>query len=175
MRQPVIYTVGHSTRTFDELVNILHEYDISILIDVRSMPRSRHTPQFNKQSLVQTLPKRDITYKHLSKLGGLRRTTKDSINKGWRNTSFRGYADYMQTTEFKEGLDELLSLAQSGTVAIMCAEAVPWRCHRSMIGDALLVHAMRVKDIFDLHKVQDEKITSFAHVNGTRITYPDTV
>lgn len=168
----IVYTIGHSTRSFDELVTVLDKYQVKHLVDVRTMPRSRTNPQFNQKSLEQTLPPTDIGYTHLAALGGLRKTNKDSVNKAWRNTSFRGYADYMQTDEFISGFADLTALADQQTVAIMCAEAVPWRCHRSMIGDALLVHDYAVKDIFDIKKASDEKLTSFAVVDGTNITYP---
>lgn len=167
-----IYTIGHSTRQLDELIDILKRYQINELIDVRSMPRSRHTPQFNGDNLAKELPKINIGYQHLVALGGLRHTTNDSLNKGWRNTSFRGYADYMQTNDFAKGIDRLLEVATNKTVAIMCAEAVPWRCHRSLIGDALLVREIKVIDIFDANKSQTEKLTSFAKVRGQTITYP---
>lgn len=169
----IVYTIGHSTRSFDELVAILHKYQVKHLVDVRTMPRSRTNPQFNQNSLEQTLPPTGIDYTHLSALGGLRKTTESSPNKGWRNTSFRGYADYMQTDDFKSGLDQLTSLADQQIVAIMCAEAVPWRCHRSMVGDALLVHGYLVKDIFSIDKASDETLTKFAVVDGQTITYPD--
>jgi uncharacterized protein (DUF488 family) len=168
----IIYTIGHSTRSLDELVSLLKHYKIEQLVDVRSVPRSRHTPQFNADNLAKELPKVGLSYTHLAKLGGLRHTTKDSPNAGWRNASFRGYADYMQTEDFAAGMDELLDLAKDKTCAIMCAEAVPWRCHRSMIGDALLVRNVEVIDIFDAKKTQAEKLTSFAQVKGTAITYP---
>lgn len=167
-----IYTIGHSTRTLEELVDILNTYEITQLVDVRSIPKSRHTPQFNEENLSVELPNHKISYTHLKKLGGLRSTNKDSINQGWHNTSFRGYADYMQTDDFNKGMDELLKLASDNTTAIMCAEAVPWRCHRSMIGDALLVRDWQVLDIFDAKKTQQEKLTSFAKVNKHVITYP---
>ena len=167
-----IYTLGHSTRELTEFVAILHAYKIDLLVDVRSVPRSRHTPQFNLDSLATELSKSGIGYLHLEKLGGLRHTTKSSTNLGWHNTSFRGYADYMQTPEFTAGIDELVGLAADKTVAIMCAEAVPWRCHRSLIGDALLVRGHEVIDIFDEHKTQSEKLTDFARVEGLTITYP---
>lgn len=167
-----IYTIGHSTRELTEFISILKHYKIGLLADVRSVPRSRHTPQFNEDNLMKTLPENNIQYLHLAKLGGLRRTAKDSINLGWHNESFRGYADYMQTEGFAAGIDELLKLAADKTVAIMCAEAVPWRCHRSLVGDALLVRGVKVIDIFDEHKTQDEKLTEFAVVNGLAITYP---
>lgn len=167
-----IYTIGHSTRSFEELVDILKHYRISTLVDVRSVPRSRTNPQFNEKSLEQTLPKTGMKYLHLTKLGGLRHAKKDSINMGWHNASFRGYADYMQTDEFDEGLKELTDLAKNKTVAIMCAEAVPWRCHRSMIGDALLIRGYNVQDIYDIKTVKPEILTDFAKVKNTTITYP---
>lgn len=167
-----IYTIGHSTHSLDEFIKILQAYKISLLVDVRSVPRSRHTPQFNRDSLPAALKPYKIGYQHLAKLGGLRHSRKDSPNTGWHNTSFRGYADYMQTVEFEEGLHELIDLADGQTVAIMCAEAVPWRCHRSMIGDALLIHEIEVIDIFDAKKSQAEKLTSFAHVKDATISYP---
>lgn len=145
-----------------------------MLLDVRTVPRSRHAPQFNEDTLTQELPKREIAYRHLQNLGGLRHAAKDSINTGWHNASFRGYADYMQTDQFTSGIDELLRYAKDHTVAIMCAEAVPWRCHRSMVGDALIVRGYEVIDIFDEKKSQVEKLTAFAEVDGERITYPGT-
>lgn len=168
----IVYTIGHSTRELDDFIAILKAYKITQLVDVRSVPRSRHTPQFNSDTLSEALQKHDICYEHLAALGGLRHTSKDSTNLGWRNTSFRGYADYMQTKEFAGGMEELLTIAKRATTAIMCAEAVPWRCHRSMIGDALLVRGIEVIDIFDAHKTQVETLTSFAAVNGTAIIYP---
>lgn len=168
----IIYTIGHSTREFAEFVKVLQAYKITQLVDVRSVPRSRHTPQFNEDHLAKVLPENNIEYVHLGALGGLRHTTKDSINLGWHNESFRGYADYMQTPEFAAGIDELLKLAANKTTAIMCAEAVPWRCHRSLIGDALLVRKIQVIDIFDEHKSQIEELTAFAKVDNQAITYP---
>lgn len=168
-----VYTIGHSTRSLDELTAALRSFEVTELVDVRTVPRSRHTPQFNADSLTTALPERGIGYRHLAALGGLRHSRKDSINTGWRNASFRGYADYMQTPEFTAGIDELLSVARQGTTAIMCAEAVPWRCHRSMIGDALLVRDIEVFDIFDAGNARTEKLTDFADVDGTGITYPD--
>jgi len=166
-----IYTIGHSTRTLDDFIDILDTYDIRILVDVRTVPRSSYTPQFNSDPLSAALTTRHITYHHVPDLGGLRHTHKDSINQGWRNASFRGYADYMQTPDFEHGIGQLLAIAVEPT-AIMCAEAVPWRCHRSMIGDALLARGKNVVDIFDKHKTQTETLTAFAKVNGTNITYP---
>lgn len=168
----IIHTIGHSTRELSEFIEILEQYKIDLLVDVRSVPRSRHTPQFNSDNLAVELPRAGIDYQHLKSLGGLRHTTKGSINLGWHNVSFRGYADYMQTAEFADGIDELLRLAADRQAAIMCAEAVPWRCHRSLIGDALLVRGQEVVDIFDAKKSQIEKLTSFAKVSGQKITYP---
>jgi len=167
-----VYTIGHSTRELTDFIEILKAYKIELLADVRTVPRSRHTPQFNEDNLAKVLLENDIDYLHLEKLGGLRHTRKDSINLGWHNTSFRGYADYMQAEEFTAGIEELLKLAEAKTTAIMCAEAVPWRCHRSLIGDALLVRGHTVIDIFDEKKSQNEKLTDFAHVDDLTITYP---
>src|SRR6185369_14353784 len=134
---PVIFTVGHSTRSFEELLAILRAHGVKRLIDVRTIPRSRHNPQFNRETFSKALHNRGFSYRHMKALGGLRRARPDSTNTGWRNASFRGFADYMQTSSFKEALDALIELATQKRTAIMCAEAVPWRCHRSLIADAL--------------------------------------
>ncbi len=167
-----VHTVGHSTRTLDELVDLLRHHAVDVLVDIRGIPRSRHTPQFNAEALQNELPGHGLGYVHLSRLGGRRRTRADSPNTGWRNTSFRGYADYMQTEDFRAGLGELLELAGRSHPAIMCAEAVPWRCHRSLVGDALLVRGVRVVDIFDATQAREQTLTSFARVDGDRIRYP---
>jgi uncharacterized protein (DUF488 family) len=167
-----IFTIGHSTRTLDEFIEILKRYEITELIDVRTIPKSRHTPQFNGDTLAHALRNHHIGYRHQKNLGGLRHARKDSINTGWRNASFRGYADYMQMDEFKNGVKELLEIAQHKTVAIMCAEAVPWRCHRSLIGDALLVSHVHVIDIYSLTSSKPHTLTPFAAIHGTDITYP---
>lgn len=167
-----VYTIGHSTRPLPEFVEILKAYGVGMLADVRTVPRSRHVPQYNLDTLPAALGQEGISHCYLERLGGLRKTSKESPNLGWRNKSFRGYADYMQTEEFRKGIDELLALAVEGTVAIMCAEAVPWRCHRSLIGDALLVRGIEVLDIFSATKAVPEKMTSFAKVDGLEITYP---
>jgi len=168
-----IYTVGHSTRSREELVELLHSFDIVTLVDVRTMPRSRRNPQFNTEELAVELPKVGIAYTHLARLGGLRHGLGTaSPNTGWRNTSFRGYADYMQTAEFAEGLDELHALIGTGPLALMCAEAVPWRCHRSLIADALLVRGVNTADIQGIGRTMPHTLTSFAKVDGERITYP---
>lgn len=172
MSAKTIYTIGHSTRSFDELVTLLHHYDVNYLVDVRTIPRSRTNPQFNQAIMGRSMAQAGIGYQHIAALGGLRHTTKQSVNTAWRNKSFRGYADYMQTAEFRSGLDQLLALTADYSVVIMCAEAVPWRCHRSMIGDALIVAGYQVTDIFDEAKAVPEKLTSFARVDGQQITYP---
>lgn len=164
-----ISTIGHSTHTLDEFIAILDKYEITKLVDVRTIPKSRHNPQFNKDNLKEKLGRR---YIHVPGLGGLRHTAKDSSNTGWKNSSFRGYADYMQTEAFKKNLEKLLNYAGKKQVAIMCAEVVPWRCHRSLIGDSLLIRGYQVVDIFSLTNSKPHKLTSFAKVLGTKITYP---
>jgi uncharacterized protein (DUF488 family) len=168
----VVLTVGHSTRTIDEFIHLLPAHGVTCVADVRSIPRSRYNPQFNAEKLPGSLKKAGIGYVHLAGLGGLRHTTRASVNKGWRNSSFRGFADYMQTPEFETALAELLQLATRKHVALMCAEAVPWRCHRSLIADALLVRGIRVEHIMSATKCQVHSLTSFAKVHGTRLTYP---
>jgi uncharacterized protein (DUF488 family) len=168
----VLYTVGHSTRSLDELVELLRSFSVATLVDVRTIPRSRHNPQFNADALKADLPARGIAYRQIADLGGLRKTRADSPNGGWRNASFRGFADYMQTDAFEAGLDELWHLAQEGTAAIQCAEAVPWRCHRSLIADALRVRGADVRHITGRGRASPHRLTSFAQVRGHRITYP---
>lgn len=170
-----IYTIGHSTRRIDEFIDLLQNYNITQLIDVRRFPGSRHRPEYNSDNLKNSLIDHNISYHHIVKLGGRRKPHKDSMNTAWRNTSFRGYADHMQTAEFAEGIAELISLAEGKTTVLMCAEAVPWRCHRSLIGDALLVRGHRVFDIFNKKKAQEEKLTSFAKRDGLDLTYPSTI
>ncbi len=167
-----IWTIGHSTHPIEDFITMLLEYKIKLLADVRTVPRSRMNPQFNTDVLPGSLAAFDIEYTHLKELGGLRHTDKNSINTAWRNASFRGYADYMQTPEFAAGIDGLTKLALDRRTAIMCAEAVPWRCHRSLIGDALVVRGFEVMDIFSVDEAKPHSLTSFARVNGTAITYP---
>jgi uncharacterized protein (DUF488 family) len=163
---PKLYTIGHSTHTLQEFFDILHAHQIKQIIDVRTIPKSRHVPWFNETELEVSLRKEKIDYTHLPKLGGLRRTTKNSINMGWHNASFRGFADYMQTPEFFEGLKELNRLIRKDhNVAIMCAEAVPWRCHRSLIADAEIVRHYVVWEIMSKTSLHPHKLTSFAVVN----------
>jgi len=168
-----VHTVGHSTRSLEELVQALRGHGVDLLVDIRGIPRSRHTPQFNSEDLEADLPRYGLGYVHLADLGGRRSTRKGSPNTGWRNASFRGYADHMLTDVFQAGLRELLLLADRWHAAIMCAEAVPWRCHRSLVGDALLVRGVRVVDIFDAGKAREHTLTSFAKVEGDRILYPE--
>lgn len=167
-----IYTIGHSTRPIDEFLHILHVYRIELLADIRTVPRSRHNPQYDGEALPRVLDQERIAYKHLAGLGGLRHARKDSPNAGWKNASFRGYADYMQTPEFAQALEDLIGLAKEQTTAIMCAEAVPWRCHRSLVGDALLVRGIDVQDIFSDTNARPHKLTPWAKVSGLHITYP---
>lgn len=170
---PEVYTVGHSTRTIDDFTALLDAYGIEQVVDVRRFPGSRHQPQFGREELCAHLQRMGITYRYAAGLGGRRSVRKDSVNTGWRNAGFRGYADHMQTEEFHTALAELFETARTAPTAIMCAEAVPWRCHRSMIGDALLVRGFDVVDIFDAGKSQRERLTSFAEVVDDRITYPE--
>jgi uncharacterized protein (DUF488 family) len=167
-----VFTLGHSTRTTDEFIRILRKYGITRLADVRTVPRSRHNPQFNRESLPEALAAAGIEYVPLPELGGFRRPVPDSPNTGWRNASFRGFADYMQTGEFRAGLEKLAALAEGATTAVMCAEAVPWRCHRSLIADALAARGVAVEDILDAEASQPHRMTPFARVNGTQVTYP---
>ena len=167
-----IFTVGHSTLPLEEFIALLEAYGIECLADIRTVPRSRHNPQFNGDTLGQALRACKIDYVPMQALGGLRHARKDSANTGWRNTSFRGYADYMQTAEFAQGLDELMALSRKKRTVIMCAEAVPWRCHRSLVADALSVRGIPVIEILSATNYRDRKLTPFAHVAGTAITYP---
>jgi uncharacterized protein (DUF488 family) len=167
-----VLTIGHSTHPLEEFVAMLKANHVARLVDVRTVPKSRHVPQYNAEALAAELPARGIDYVHLKSLGGLRHAAKDSVNIGWRNASFRGYADYMGTDEFAKGIEELLRLAREKRTAIMCAEAVPWRCHRSLIGDALLVRGVRVEDIMSAKSVREHELTPFAKVRGLQITYP---
>ncbi len=171
---PVVLTVGHSTRSIDDFIELLRAHKVSHLVDVRTIPRSRHNPQFNRDVLAESLAPAGIAYTHMAGLGGLRHAKRDSPNDGWRNASFRGYADYMQTPEFAENLEELIALAKRDRVAIMCAEAVPWRCHRSLIADALTIRGIRTEEIVSKSPPRVHALTPFAEVRGLEITYPAT-
>ena len=168
-----VYTIGHSTRSQEEMLALLTAHGVATLVDVRTIPRSRRNPQFDTVAMATWLPENDIRYVHLPKLGGRRRGLGEtSPNSGWRNESFRGYADYVQTGEFDTGLEELRALTADGPVALMCAEAVPWRCHRSLIADALLVRGVASKDIQAVDRTLPNRLTPFARVDGEQITYP---
>lgn len=169
-----VFTVGHSTHPIEEFVRMLEANKVTRVIDVRTVPGSRHNPQFGEHELEKSLPAAGIAYGRLKELGGLRHTPANTptINGAWRNKSFRDYADYMQTPEFARGIDALLELAAKQTVTIMCAEAVPWRCHRSLIGDALLVRGADVEDIMSATQTKAHVLTDFAQVEGTRVWYP---
>lgn len=170
----IIYTIGHSTRSQADFIDLLQRYGIATLVDVRTIPRSRHNPQFAMEELTAALPKVGIAYVHLAQLGGRRHGLgSTSPNKGWRNAGFRGYADHMLTPEFTVGMDKLHVLTKAGPAAVMCAEAVPWRCHRSLIADALLVRGVETEDIQSLTRTRPHALTPFAHVEGVQITYPE--
>ncbi|ATB27077.1 DUF488 family protein [Melittangium boletus] len=167
-----IYTVGHSTRSGEQLVDLLQTYGIRTLVDIRTVPRSRTNPQFNQDTLPRTLAEADIRYVHLPRLGGLRRARKDSPNSAWRNASFRGYADYMRTDEFARGLEELRELTPDGPLALMCAEAVRWRCHRSLVADALYARGVEVLHISSRTRATPHTLTPFAQLHGRQVLYP---
>jgi uncharacterized protein (DUF488 family) len=167
-----IYTIGHSTRTIEQFLELLKAHGIQQIVDVRTVPKSRHNPQFGKEALAASLEQAGIAYTHLEKLGGLRHTSKASVNLGWQNESFRGFADYMATLEFQAGLDELTALAEKKTVAIMCAEAVPWRCHRSLIADALTTQGWQVLHIQSRKTASPHELTPFLKVQDGKLTYP---
>ncbi len=168
----LVMTIGHSNRPLETFVQYLQSHEVKRVIDVRTIPRSRHNPQFNKDALPGDLRAAKIFYRHMPGLGGLRHARRDSPNSGWRSPSFRGYADYMQTKEFKASLKTLMKLAQQKQLVLMCAEAIPWRCHRSLIADALLVHGVPVEHIITRTFRRPHKLTPFARVKGKKITYP---
>ena len=168
----VIHTIGHSTRPAADFVSLLTAHGIRTLVDVRTIPRSRHNPQFNSDTLEATLAEHGIEYVHAPELGGLRKPRPDSINTGWRNTSFRGYADYMQTPAFQTAVDRLVERADQVPTAIMCAEALPWRCHRSLVADALMARGHEAREIVSETKATPHKLTPFARVDGANVTYP---
>ena len=169
----VICSIGHSTRSAAQLVDLLRTNGVRTLVDIRTVPRSRRNPQFEQGALRTALADAGIGYEHLAELGGLRKARPDSPNAGWRNASFRGYADYMLTPEFEAGLQKLLALADSrGPVAMMCAEAVPWRCHRSLVADALFARGIEVQHILGQAPRQTHRLTPIARVQDSRVTYP---
>ncbi len=167
-----VLTIGHSTRTIEEFVSILKAHGVTCVVDIRTVPRSRHNPQFNRETLPAALKPAGIAYLHLAGLGGLRRPKADSINTAWKNASFRGFADYMQTSEFKQTLDSFIELANEARVALMCAEAVPWRCHRSLIADALLARGIPTEHIMSKTRRNAHSLRAFAKKSGVTVTYP---
>lgn len=168
----LIHTIGHSNHPLGKFIDILTAHGIELVADVRTIPRSRHNPQFNTESLSEALREHGIGYRHMPALGGLRHAKKDSLNNGWENASFRGFADHMQTEAFGTGIAELIALAGEKKVAVMCAESVPWRCHRSLISDALLVRGVTVMHIMSRTSAKAHALTPFATVSGTTVTYP---
>jgi uncharacterized protein (DUF488 family) len=165
-----VFTIGHSTRTLSEFTELLQTYAVTIVIDVRTVPRSRHNPQFNKETLPNAL--KPVRYIHIPEIGGLRHPKRDSINLALQNSGFRGYADYMQTQEFTDGLLKLVALARENCVAVMCAEALPWRCHRSLLSDALVARHVRVLHIISKTDTITHQLSELAHVEGYTVTYP---
>src|SRR5437016_10284052 len=170
--QGAIFTLGHSTLPIERFISLLRTYGIERLVDIRTVPRSRHNPQFNDTALTSTLKTEHIEYVPMQALGGLRHARKDSPNTGWRHASFRGYADYMQTSAFQDALEALIQMSRQKHIAIMCAEAVPWRCHRSLVADALGVRGVPVIEILSESSYRMHQLTPFAQVEGVRITYP---
>jgi uncharacterized protein (DUF488 family) len=167
-----VFTVGHSTRSLEELVDLLGGHGVTVVADVRTAPGSRRLPHFSRAALSESLPARGIRYLHLPELGGFRRPRPDSPNHGWRNLAFRGYADYMDTPEWRRALERLIELGREGDVAAMCAEAVPWRCHRGLLADALVTRGIPVLHLLGPGQSQHHRLTPFARVAGDRITYP---
>ena len=170
-----IFTIGHANRSFDELLAMLQAQRVEQLVDVRTAPGSRRNPQFAKDTLARELPEHGIRYMHLPELGGFRKPRPDSRNDAWRNDSFRGFADYMETDAFRSALTELMALAEQAPTAIMCAEAVPWRCHRSLIADALTARGIPVSHITSRRTARPHTLTGFARIDGDRVTYPATL
>jgi uncharacterized protein (DUF488 family) len=168
-----ILTIGHSTRPIDEFIRLLTAHGVDRVIDIRTIPRSGHNPQFSRETLAPVLRRAGIRYKHMPGLGGLRHPRRGSVNNGWRNAGFRGYADYLQTATFRRSVDRCIDLAKHEDVVLMCAEAVPWRCHRSLVADALLVRGVAVSEITSGVRARPHSLTPWAEVKGIQITYPD--
>lgn len=169
---PELWTIGHSTRPIEEFVGLLQSHGIQLLVDVRTIPFSRRNPQFHQEALAQSLREAGLQYRHMPELGGRRKTRPDSVNVGWRNAGFRGYADYMQTQEFWDGLEELVNIGQQSPSAVMCAEAVPWRCHRTLIADAMVIRGWTVHHIISASSLKTHTLTPFAKPDAGRLTYP---
>jgi uncharacterized protein (DUF488 family) len=168
----IVMTIGHSTRASKEFIQLLKAHQVQRLVDVRTVPRSRHNPQFNRSELSPALHSSRLHYTYMPGLGGFRHARLDSLNTGWHNASFRGFADYMQTPEFRKNIEDLVKLAKSERIAIMCAEAVPWRCHRSLIADALLARGIEVQEITSAIRTRPHTLTPWGKINGTQVTYP---
>jgi uncharacterized protein (DUF488 family) len=171
----VILSIGHSTHSIDEFLAMLAAHGVEQLCDIRTIPKSRRNPQFNREELAASCASVNIAYVHMAGLGGLRHPRKDSINTAWQNAGFRGYADYMQTPEFSQSLGELTALASTRQTAIMCAEAVPWRCHRSLVADALTARGIPVEHIMSVKSRKPHSYTPYARVEGFRVTYPSLI
>lgn len=167
-----IFTIGHSTHSIDDFVEMLRAHGIERLVDIRTIPKSRYNPQFNKESLSKSLRNKGINYRYMKGLGGLRHTTNESANKGWRNKSFRGYADYMSTENFEQQLHKLIDLSKEKSTAIMCAESVPWRCHRSLVADALTARKLIVKHIMSKTSAKCHTLSSMAVLQEGHLIYP---
>ena len=166
-----IWTIGHSTRSFEEFVDMLHSFSIELIADIRSYPGSRKFPQFNKEALEISLPQNNIQYVHLKNLGGRRKVNPKSKNTGWRHVAFRGYADYMETGAFKDGIMELISRALKQRTAYMCSEAVWWRCHRSMVSDYLKLHGWKIMHIMGIGKAEEHSYTTPARIVNGELNY----
>jgi uncharacterized protein (DUF488 family) len=167
----VVFTIGHSTRSIEQFIRLLKAHGVQRVVDVRTLPGSRHNPQFNRDRLASSLHRARLHYRHMPGLGGRRRPADDSVNTGWHNAGFRGYADYMQTPAFTKSLERCITLGKTEPIVLMCAEAVPWRCHRSLIADALIVRGIEVREISSAIRTQPHRLTPFARVRGTKITY----
>lgn len=170
--ETVVLTIGHSTRTLEEFVQLLEVYGVTLVVDVRTVPRSRHNPQFNKETLPTILKHYGVRYIHMPEIGGLRHPKHESVNTAWKNSGFRGYADYMYTQEFTDSLLKIVTLARENRLVLMCAEALPWRCHRNLLSDALVVRHIKVEHIISKDSVINHELNSLAQVEGTKITYP---
>jgi uncharacterized protein (DUF488 family) len=168
-----VFTIGHSTRTLDDFIAVLKAHGIGRVADIRTLPRSRANPQFNIDSLPDELARHEIAYGHDPRLGGLRHPLKDSLNTGWKNARFRGYADHMNTPEFRAALDDLIEAARGGRIALMCAEAVPWRCHRSLVADALTARGLNVQHVMSARIARPHKMSSFLRLQGDDLSYPE--
>jgi uncharacterized protein (DUF488 family) len=168
-----VFTVGHSTRSLEDFIAVLQAHGVEMVADIRTIPRSRHNPQFNRETLPGRLSEAGIGYAHFAGLGGLRRPMADSPNRGWKNDSFRGFADYMATEEFEKNIEELIRLAGSRITALLCAEAVPWRCHRSLVADAMVARGIPVEHILGAGRTSPHRITPWARVRGSKVLYPE--